>query len=357
MTLSRRWFWLSIFAITTLLIYLLAPVLTPFLVAAILAYVGDPWVDRLEKRLPRAAAVSVVYAMIIGVIAGLLLVLIPLLQQQLATFADKLPVYIDRLQTQFIPWVSALLGMEKPDLHLDELKSLFAERMGSAGGVAAGIFATVSQSGMALALALANLLLIPVLTFYLLRDWDVLVGRVHELIPRRVEPVISRLARQSDDVLGAFLRGQVLVMLGLGTVYSVGLWMVGVDFSLLIGMLAGLVSFVPYLGFVVGILVAGIAAMLQFQDAYILLPILAVLAVGQLLESFVFTPLLVGDRIGLHPVAVIFAVMAGGQLFGFFGILLALPVAAVVMVLLRHAHERYINSGLYAQADDGDTRG
>ena len=139
-----------------------------------------------------------------------------------------------------------------------------------------------------------------------------------------------------------------MVMFALGSVYSIGLWFVGLDFSLLIGMLAGLVSFVPYLGFIIGMMVAGIAAMVQFQDAYLLLPVLLVFGVGQLLESFVLTPMLVGDKIGLHPVAVIFSVMAGGQLFGFIGILIALPVAAVVMVLLRHAHDRYLRSELYS---------
>jgi len=346
-TQSQRWFWLWICAIVAVLVYLLAPVLTPFLAAAILAYVGDPLVDRLEKRLPRGVAVALVFALIVGGIALGLVLLVPMLQQQIMTFTAKLPTYIDRIQTQFLPWVSQQLGVEKPNLQLGELKQMLAERLKNAGGMALSVWQTVSQSGMALMATIANLVLIPVLTFYLLRDWDIMVGRVHELIPRHVERTVAALARESDEVLGAFLRGQVMVMLALGTVYSVGLWLVGLDFSLLIGILAGLVSFVPYLGFVVGITAAGAAAMLQFQDVAMLLPVLLVFGVGQLLESFVFTPLLVGDKIGLHPVAVIFAVMAGGQLFGFFGILLALPVAAVVMVVLRHAHERYINSKLY----------
>ena len=138
-------------------------------------------------------------------------------------------------------------------------------------------------------------------------------------------------------------------MLALATIYSTGLWMVGLEFALLIGIIAGLVSFVPYLGFIVGAGLATVAAYLQFQELGILLAVVAVFGVGQLLESFVLTPKLVGDRIGLHPVAVIFAVMAGGQLFGFFGILLALPVAAVVMVVLRHVHERYLQSQIYGQ--------
>jgi predicted PurR-regulated permease PerM len=192
--------------------------------------------------------------------------------------------------------------------------------------------------------------LIPVVTFYLLRDWDVLVARIRELLPRQQEPTVVKLAKNSDEVLGQFLRGQLAVMVALGTIYTVGLWIVGLDLALLVGMIAGLVSFVPYLGFIVGIVLAGVAALMQFGDAVYLLYVAIVFGIGQVLEGMVLTPLLVGDKIGLHPVAVIFAVMAGGQLFGFVGILLALPVAAVVVVILRHFREVYTASELY-----GDT--
>jgi predicted PurR-regulated permease PerM len=148
-------------------------------------------------------------------------------------------------------------------------------------------------------------------------------------------------------VLAQFLRGQLLVMLALALIYTVGLWIAGLDAAFLIGVLAGLVSFVPYLGFVVGIVLAGFAALIQFGDMMHVVYVVIVFATGQLIEGFVLSPWLVGDRIGLHPVAVIFAVMAGGQLFGFFGVLLALPVAAVVLVLLRHSHELYMQSSLY----------
>jgi predicted PurR-regulated permease PerM len=173
------------------------------------------------------------------------------------------------------------------------------------------------------------------------------MAQLRNLLPRRIEPVIVGLARESDEVLGAFLRGQFVVMLALGGIYSLGLFIIGLDFSLLIGMLAGLVSFVPYLGLIVGIVVAGIAALIQFQEFWPLLPVIGVFGIGQLIEGMLLTPLLVGDRIGLHPVAVIFAVLVGGHLFGFFGVLLALPVAAIIMVLLRHTHDEYLNSVLY----------
>ena len=347
MTESRQWFYLAIVTIVTVLLYLVAPVLSPFIVSLTLAYMGDPVVDRLEKHIPRAAAVSVVFFLIFILVWILLLVLIPSIERQLVIFFQKLPIYLDRIEKGVFPWVQARFNIADVGLDMDLLKSSIQQHWAQAGNIVAKSLSTITQSGMALVGWIANLILIPVLTFYLLRDWDILVARIHELLPRHIEATVAKLASDSDEVLGAFLRGQLSVMASLGIIYSIGLGMVGMDFWLLIGMLAGLVSFVPYLGFVVGILVAGAAAMLQFQDVMMLLPVVAVFGVGQLAESFLLTPLLVGDKIGLHPVAVIFAVLAGGQLFGFFGILLALPVAAVVMVVLRHAHEHYKNSHLY----------
>src|SRR3569623_1433492 len=183
---------------------------------------------------------------------------------------------------------------------------------------------------------------------FLLREWDVMIAHISDLIPRRHAPLVKRLARDCDTVLSGFLRGQLSVMLALGSVYTVGLYLVGLDLALLIGVFAGLVSFVPYLGFIMGIVFATIAVLMQYHDVFHLLLVFLVFGIGQTLESFVFTPWLVGDRIGLHPVTVIFAVMAGGLLFGCVGVLLALPVAAVVGVLVRYAHERYLASGLYA---------
>jgi predicted PurR-regulated permease PerM len=193
-------------------------------------------------------------------------------------------------------------------------------------------------------------LLVPVVTFYLLRDWDHLVAQVRELLPRPVEPKVSALAGEIDAVLAEFLRGQLTVMAALALIYIVGLWAVGLELAFSIGLIAGLVSFVPYLGVIVGVVLASIAALLQFQDVWHLVAVVAVFGVGQMLEGMVLSPLLVGDRIGLHPVAVIFAVMAGGQLFGFFGVLLALPVAAAIVVLLRHSRDEYKRSGLYGPA-------
>lgn len=332
------------------LLYLLGPVLTPFVVAAGLAYLADPAADWLERKgLSRTWATVLVFGVLLGAIVIAVIVLVPLLQQQIATVAAKVPEYLDWLQNRALPWAQRQLGLPASwSFDLTTIKETVVEHWQQVGGVAAGVLGSVTRSGVALFVGLANLLLIPLVTFYLLRDWDRLIAYIRRLLPRRHAVLAVRLARDCDTALAGFIRGQLAVMLALATVYTVGLWLVGLDLALLIGLFAGLVSFVPYLGFIVGILFATIAAAMQFQDLFHLLLVFAVFGVGQLLESFIFTPLLVGDRIGLHPVTVIFAVMAGGQLFGFVGVLLALPVAAVAGVLVRYARERYLASALYA---------
>ncbi len=353
MTESRSWIVLAGLTATGVLLYLLSPVLTPFLAAAVLAYLGDPLVDRLEAwKLPRSLAVAVVFLVLTTAAVLVLLIIVPMLQRQIVLLLQKIPTTIDWLQQVAVPWVELNLGISTPGIDLGSLKESLQAHWQDAGKLVTGMLNSITRSGLTLLGWLANLVLIPVVTFYLLRDWDVLVVRVRELLPRRVEPVVSQLAKESDEVLSAFFRGQLLVMLALATIYSLGLQIVGLDLALLIGVLAGLVSFVPYLGFIVGIVVAGIAALIQFHDPIYLVYVGIVFAIGQAIEGMVLTPLLVGDRIGLHPVAVIFAVMAGAQLFGFFGVLLALPVSALVMVLLRYAHAQYKGSGLYSNEAD-----
>lgn len=345
---QKRIFVLVVAASVVVLLYLLSPVLTPFLIAALLAYLGDPLVDRMQGRLTRTGAVVATFAIFVGALVLALAFILPLLEQQAALLAARIPAYLEKLQTVFLPWLMQYLGELSIPIDLASIKSALQENWTTAGTVAGKVLGGVSKSGFAVMAWLANIVLIPVLAFYLLRDWDELMRRLRELVPRRYEVVTVRLARDSDTVLSAFLRGQLLVMLALSVVYSVGLSLLGLEFSLLIGALAGLLSFVPYLGLIIGFVVAGIVALFQFHEITMLLWIAGVFAIAQLLEGFVLTPYLVGDKIGLHPVAVIFAVMAGGQLFGFFGILLALPVAAVIMVILRYLHERYTNSSLYS---------
>lgn len=359
MTDSRSWFFLGVIAFGGVLIYLLSPVLTPFLIAALLAYIGDPLVDRLEaKKLSRTLSVTIVFVGLSLLALILLIILVPLVERQISILVEKVPGYMDWIQETALPWLQARVDFELPGV--GELKQAMQSHWQQAGGVVVSLLDSVTRSGAALLGVLVNLILIPVVTFYLLRDWDVLVSRIREVLPRHIEPTIVKLANNADEVLGAFLRGQLLVMLGLGLIYTVGLWIAGIDHALLIGMTAGVVSFVPYLGLIVGILLAGIASVLQFQDPSHLWQVAVVFGIGQVVESVLLTPWLVGDRIGLHPVMVIFAVLAFGQLFGFFGVLMALPVAAVIMVLVRHVHEQYKNSHLYgspantdANCDDG----
>jgi predicted PurR-regulated permease PerM len=270
-----------------------------------------------------------------------------MLEHQLSRLVDNLPAYVAWIKSTVLPWLRAKFGIRLKIGNLDQIIALLSDYWRQAGGTAASVFSSLSHSGAVAVAWLINLFLIPVVTFYLLRDWDTMVGHIRDLLPRRYEPTIARLAREADEVLSAFLRGQFLVMLALSAIYTTGLWLVDLDLALLIGMIAGLISFVPYMGAIVGILSGCVAAVVQFGDVWSVLPVLAVFGVGQLLEGTVLTPKLVGDRIGLHPVAVIFAVLAGGQLFGFLGVLLALPMASVIMVLIRHIHDLYKDSELY----------
>jgi predicted PurR-regulated permease PerM len=348
MTPTARWQLLFTVSALALALYLLAPILTPFAVAALFAYLGDPAVDRLEARgLSRTLSVSVVFLTIVLVITAIVLVLVPLIESQVSRLIDKLPSYVETVRTRLLPWVQTKLNVNAELLDLDKLTGLLREHWRSAGGVAATVLQTVGQSGLTLVGWMLNFTLIPVLLFYFLRDWDGMVVRIRELLPRHLEPTISALASQSDEVLGAFLRGQISVMAALSAIYTTGFMLIGLDLALLIGIGAGLVSFIPYLGGIVGLGGGLIAAYMQFNDWQHPAMVLAVYAVGQSLEGMVLTPWLVGDKIGMHPVAVIFAIMAGGQLFGFLGVLLALPVAAIVMVILRYLHAQYKGSELY----------
>jgi len=345
---SQTRFWLIFGAATIGGLYLLAPVLTPFLFSALLAYLGDPLIDRLEARkISRSWAVTLVFG---GIILGLLLLmllLIPLSAHQFRGLMQRFPTYLDWLQTSVLPWMHNTLGADPELFNLASLRSHLLTYAQDIGDLAGGLFNSLQKSSTVVFSWIADLVLVPVVTFYLLRDWDLLVARVRDLLPRRIEPTISKLARESDEVIGAFLRGQFIVMAALGVLYSIGLAIIGLDSSLLIGLIAGLVSFVPYLGLIIGVLIASVVAILQFHSLVSVIPVLFVFGIGQLISDLALTPALVGDRIGLHPVAVLFAVLAGGHLFGFFGILLALPVAAVIAVLLRHAHDEYLQSPFY----------
>jgi predicted PurR-regulated permease PerM len=349
-TFLRRLQWTLLALAACWLLWLLAPILTPFVFGAMLGWLGDPVVDRLERMgRSRNTAVMLVFGTMSVLVLLALVVLVPLVEAQIVTLFESLPRYRDWFVGTVLPWLERRTGLELLAwLDPERLFQLVRAHWEQAGGAAATMLGYLSRSGFALLGWIANIVLLPVLTFFFLRDWDLFVGRVAALVPRDHAQTVSRLALESSAVLGAFLRGQLLVMLVLGVLYGIGLSLVGLNLGILIGIVAGVLTFVPYLGPATVILLGGIAALVQYGDWQHLLGVLAVFSVGQVIESYWLTPKLVGDRIGLHPVAVIFAVLAGGQLFGFLGMLLALPVAAIANVLLRYAHERYTHSRLYA---------
>ncbi len=353
MTDSQKWMLLAVIGISLGLLYFLTPVLMPFIVAAFLAYLGDPVVDQLEALgMRRTLGVVLVFTLMALVLGGILFFLIPLLEGQIAHFLAKLPHYIQRVNSLLIPWLDRQFGLAIESMDLSEIHTVLEHHWQEAGGMMRTIAGSVSKSGVVIFQWLMNLVLVPVVTFYLLRDWDLLVAKVQGLVPRQSASYIQQLTLEIDTVLAAFMRGQFYVMLALGIIYSAGLTLVGLDLAVLIGMTAGLVSFVPYLGSIVGIVIACIAVLVQFQDVAQLVPVLLVFGVGQVIEGMLLTPWLVGDKIGLHPVTVIFAVLAGGQLFGFIGVLIALPVASVIRVLLDHVHDKYTDSEFYESKRD-----
>jgi predicted PurR-regulated permease PerM len=272
-----------------------------------------------------------------------------LIQSQINSLTDVVPNSITWVQTNIVPWAQKNLGINEQPVNVDTIKKAITENLAKAGGAVGWLIQTGFQSGIKFLEFVVNLILVPVVMFYLLCDWDRLIKGIRSLIPRDIEPTVVKLTKECDSVLSAFLRGQFLVMLALGIIYSAGLMAIGLQVGLLIGVMSGLLSIVPYLGFIVGIVLASIAAFIQFGTLIAVGKVLLIFGIGHLIDPMYLTPKLVGGRIGLHPVAVIFAILAGGCLFGFMGVLLALPVASVVMVWVRYLHQRYKHSQLYQQ--------
>jgi predicted PurR-regulated permease PerM len=341
MSVDRRTNWLIAVALTGWLLYLLAPVLTPFVAAALLAYIGDPLADRLQRfKLPRTLAVVAVFLLTFTVLVLLVVLVGPLIRTQVSALLAALPGLLEQVEQVWLPSLSGWLNIETgDDVGIGAFLANYSEMAGTWG---AKVLVSVSKSGGAVAAAVLSLFLVPILTFYLLRDWDTIMTHLGALIPSRQRDTVVKLARDTDEVLGGFLRGQLLVMLALSVIYSVGLSLVGLKFAIAIGVVSGLVSFVPYLGFVFGIGLAALTVALEPNPLWLMIGVIATFTIAQLLEGSILTPKLVGDRIGLHPVLIIFAIAAGGQLFGFFGILLALPAAAVLSVVVRFAYDRYL---------------
>ncbi|MEM1153109.1 MAG: AI-2E family transporter [Pseudomonadota bacterium] len=339
---------IAVGVVAAILFYLLKPILLPFVLGALVAYLGDPLVDFFERKgTSRTVGVVIVFGVFTALITLAIVLAVPMLLHQLDLLVAKIPLVYAWFTQETLPWIQ-----QKFDLPLERLPELnwtgqLADHWQSLGKMMARALVKLSGSGASMLLALANLALVPVVAFYLMRDWDRVMNTALDMLPMVWQEKMSNMVSEADEVVGAFLRGQVVVMCCLGALYSLGLWLVGLQLALLLGLLAGLASIVPYLGFTVGVLASCLAAYAQFGEWTMLLWVLLVFGVGQAVESMVLTPVLVGDRIGLHPVAVIFALLAGGQLAGFIGVVVALPVAAVLMVFIRHAMNRYRASDIY----------
>ncbi|PHV11295.1 AI-2E family transporter [Chitinimonas sp. BJB300] len=338
---------LGLFILGLALLYLLAPVLTPFITAAVLAYILEPVVNQLtRRRCPPDLAVCLVLLAVMLILVALVLVIVPIFVQQLSALVGYIPTLLTWLRDSASPWLNQHLGMEL-SLDPEYAKAWLTEHSEQAGKLLQALLPSLTSGGMAVIAIVGNLALIPLVLFYFLRDWQALLSQVDTLLPRRWRSKVHELVGEADVVLGQFLRGQLSVILIMALFYSVGLWLTGLKSALPIGIVAGLLVFIPYLGVVVGVLLASLTAVLQFHSLGGMLPVWGVFLFGQLIEGFYVTPRLVGERIGLHPVAVVFALMAFGQLFGFVGVLLALPMAAMLLVGLRHVRQQYLDSVLY----------
>jgi predicted PurR-regulated permease PerM len=296
--------------------------------------------------MPRTLATTITVLLFGLMLFAVFLVLIPLVQGEVALAAKRLPALLAEASAQVAPWIQERFGVTV-SLDLESLKTFVTENVESAHDLSLRLLSGV-KTGSRIALSiLINLALIPVVMFYLLRDWKMFGQRLEDLVPRDWQAKFRTIVSEVDDVLAEFLRGQFSVMVVLAIYYAIGLTIAGLDRALAIGILTGLLVFIPYVGFGLGFVLGIVAGLLQWSGWPAFVGVLAVYGVGQLLENYVLVPWLVGDRIGLHPIAVIFALLAFGQLFGFAGVLLALPASAALLVGLRHLRAEYVVSPFY----------
>jgi len=339
--------WTAIVVVFGVLIYFLAPVLTPFLVAAILGYILNPGVDAMQRRLkfPRWLGTTIMVVLVLAFFIVLVLIVLPVLQKEFLQAKEKIPDLITRLQTGMAPKLSEWFGVDI-EFSTQTVRDFITQHL-AVESVATSTLAYLRVGGAAAIAWFATAFLVPIVLFYLLIDWHQVWSRMGRAIPRGLYGRISGMAGEINRVLARFLRGQLLLMLILAVYYSAALWIARFEVALPVGLLTGLLVFIPYAGFTTGLVLALLAALLQFGNLYGFMAVLVIYGVGQVLETMVLVPRLVGESIGLHPLTVIFALLAFGELFGFFGILLALPVSAVLAVALRHGWKRYVDSDFY----------
>lgn len=344
----KHYLWVVGFALVIFLaLRWLGSVLTPFMIGAILAYLGTPVVNKAEARgVPRAFSTLFVILFVAIVLAGLFLVLIPLVHSELVSMASRVPELFGQFTDRVAPYIQDKFGIAIP-LDFESIRTFITDNAQEARDLSARLLSGVKTGSAIVLSVLVNLALIPVVMFYLLRDWNMILGRLDDLLPRRWGPKVRQVTHEVDGVLGEFLHGQLMVMIALAAYYAIALSVARLDHAIAIGILTGVLVFIPYVGFGLGFLLGVTAAILEFHGWPGFFAVLAVYAVGQLLESYVLVPFLVGDRIGLHPLAVIFALLAFGDLFGFAGVLMALPVSAMLLVGLRHLRHAYVESPVY----------
>lgn len=338
--------WVLALLLAVLLLYLLSPILLPFVAGMAIAYVLDPLVDRVERwRVPRWLATTMVLILFVLALISAFILVVPIIQEQVAALINALPSY-EEMRRRVMPTLSGLLG-DVSRQSLQSVASKVGQHATQAASWAGSLLGGIWSGGLALFNLLSLLVITPVVAFYLLRDWDRMVAQMDQLLPRDQADTIREAFRDIDDSLAGFVRGQSLVCLFLGTFYGVGLTIVGLDFGLLIGLIAGLLSFVPYAGSIIGFVSSVGLALVQYDNYYMVALVAGIFFLGQFVEGNFLTPKVVGDRIGLHPVWVIFSLLAGGALFGFVGVLLAVPAAAALAVLVRLARRTYLESRAY----------
>ncbi len=340
-------FWIGAWFVLFILLYLLGSILTPFVAAAILAYALNPGVDRLERlRVPRMLGVAIVILVFLSAVLALFLIVVPVLQKEAPQLRDQIPIMLDKVNEFAGPKLREM-GY-KGRLDSTGIKKLLTQQLStSSEAIIDAVLSSAKIGGTAILGWLITVILVPVVLFYLLLDWHKLVQRVQNAVPRRWLPRTVDMFTEVDLLMAQYLRGQLLVMLVLAVYYSAALAIAGFEVALPVGIITGLLVFIPYLGFGLGLILALIAAILQFHGWHGLVAVGLIYGFGQILESFFLTPRLVGERIGLNPLAVIFALMAFGQFFGFTGVLLALPCSAILMVAFKHLRASYLESSFY----------
>lgn len=344
---SQIRFWLVGLTVFVVLLYLLRGVLLPFVAGMAVAYFLDPVADRLERLgTSRLAATTIITAGFFLAVVAVILLLLPLIQHQVSAFAGRVPAYLDGLMAWLEPVLQNLRALLAPE-DFERLKAAAGDYVGTVAGWAATVLKGVLSGSLAVVNILSLIFITPIVTFYFLRDWDRMTGKVDSWLPRHHADTIRTQFCEIDRILSGFVRGQGMVVLFLAAYYGIGLSLVGLDLGLVVGIGAGLISFIPYLGTIVGILVGLALAFAQSPDWVLPAMVAGVFLVGQMIEGNFLTPKLVGDRVGLHPVWIIFALLAGAALFGFLGVLMAVPVAAVIGVLIRFSLGNYLNSPLY----------